>query len=98
MDAPQSLLDTHGCLNAAGFEAMRNAVPGSAPAEAARHLAGCARCQRRLLTGGAPGALYSGKPRPTTPPPVWRTAVVALGAVLLLLSILATLRWLTGGG
>ena len=97
MGAASKLLDVHGCLSAAGIAAVRNAAPGRAPDEAARHLAHCARCQRQVLTDGGPGSLYSGKPRPTQPPPVWRTAVVALGAVLLLLSILATIRWLHGG-
>jgi hypothetical protein len=98
MDAPSKLLDAHGCLSAAGLLAVRNALPGRAPDEAAMHLAGCARCQRRLLSDGAPGALYAGKPRPREPPPPWRAAVVVLAAVLLVLSVLATIHWLRGGG
>jgi hypothetical protein len=91
-----ALFDAHGCLNANGLESVRNTAPGRAPDAAAAHLAGCARCQRRLLTDGAPGALHAGKPRPTTPPPLWRTGIVVVAAVLLLLCALATVRYLNG--
>jgi len=43
-----------GCLTPADLAAFRSAVPGRAPAELARHVAGCARCQRRLLEVDAP--------------------------------------------
>lgn len=98
MQETSALLDAHGCLSAAGLEAVRRAAPGGAPAEAASHLAACARCQRRLLTDDAPGALYAGKPRPTQPPPLWRTGAVVAAAVLLILCALATIRWLTSAG
>jgi hypothetical protein len=91
-----ALFDTHGCLNSAGLESLRNAAPGHAPAAAASHVAACARCQRRLLTDGDPAALHAGKPRPTSPPPLWRTGAVVAAAVLLLLCALATVRFLTG--
>ena len=45
----EPLLDTRGCLTAAGFAALQSSVPGQAPLELAQHLAGCARCQGRML-------------------------------------------------
>jgi hypothetical protein len=97
MDGP-ALLDPHGCLTASGLDALKGASPGQAPTELAAHLAQCARCQRRLLSLGGPGALHAGKPRQTAPPPVWRTLVVVVAALLLLASVLVTLRWLTTTG
>ena len=98
MQDTAALFERQGCLNAAGLEAVRGAAPGRAPEAAASHRAGCSRCQRRLLTDGAPGALYSGKPRPTTPPPLWRTGAVVAAAVILLICALATVRWLMSEG
>jgi len=43
-----------GCLTSADLAAFRSAVPGRAPTELATHVAGCARCQRRLLEVDAP--------------------------------------------
>ena len=45
----EALLDDRGCLTAAGFAALKSSVPGQAPLEVAQHLAGCARCQGRML-------------------------------------------------
>src|SRR5687767_3381963 len=90
-----ALLDSHGCLTSSGLEALKGAPPGQAPPGLAAHLAQCARCQRRLLSLGGPGALHAGKPRQTAPPPLWRTLVVVMAALLLLASVLVTLRWLT---
>src|SRR6185369_16981682 len=42
--------DARGCLAAEGVSAIRDAPPGAAPEELAGHVAGCARCQQRLLT------------------------------------------------
>jgi len=56
-----------GCLTPADLAAFRSTVPGQAPAELATHVAGCARCQRRLLEGDAPrlaGRAGRRKPRP----------------------------------
>ena len=49
-----SLQDERGCLTPAGFAAIRDAPAGQAPPEAARHLAGCPRCQSRLLASARP--------------------------------------------
>jgi hypothetical protein len=45
----EPLLDARGCLSNTGFAALRSSLPGQAPLEVAQHLAGCPRCQARLL-------------------------------------------------
>ena len=47
-----ALVDARGCLTEAGFAALDAAPPGRGPADAAAHLAACARCQRRFLARG----------------------------------------------
>jgi hypothetical protein len=44
-----ALLDARGCLTGEGLAALASAPVGKAPSEVARHLAGCTRCQDRLL-------------------------------------------------
>jgi len=39
-----------GCLSEADLRALQGARPGQAPPALAQHLAGCSRCQQRLLT------------------------------------------------
>src|SRR5216683_1986747 len=70
-----ALFDADGCLSPRGFAQISAAPPGRAPAELAAHLAGCARCQRRLLVAALPSA--SPSPR-RAPPPLWRTGVALL--------------------
>jgi hypothetical protein len=80
-----ALFDAQGCLSPQGVAQLSAAPPGQAPPELAAHLAGCLRCQRRLLAT----ALPSSGPRRERPP-VWRTAlvvVVCLGLVLLALML-----------
>jgi hypothetical protein len=50
--------DRPGCLSEAELSRVREAPPGEAPEDLARHLAGCERCQERALFG--PGS----RPRP----------------------------------
>ena len=45
----EPLLDARGCLSNAGFAALSSSAPGQAPLEVAQHLAGCPRCQARML-------------------------------------------------
>jgi hypothetical protein len=59
-----TLLDSTGHLSAAGLLAFQNAPAGKAPAEVATHIAGCARCQERLLVDGSPGP----RPKPGRKP------------------------------
>ena len=90
-----SLLDGRGCLTEAGLVALDAAPPGRGPAEAAAHLAGCSRCQRRFLArGGEDVAGISRVPTRKVAPPRWRTFAV-LFAVLVLAAIAAiAVRWL----
>jgi len=77
-----ALFDADGCLSPRGFAQISAAPPGQAPAELAAHLAGCGRCQRRLLVAALPSA--SSSPR-RPPPPLWRTGVAVVVCVLLVL-------------
>jgi hypothetical protein len=60
------LLDARGCLTDQGVAALAKAQVGKAPTELAAHLAGCARCQDRLLAVERT-AVESGKSRPKRP-------------------------------
>lgn len=84
-----ALLDGGGCLTPAGFVALEAAPPGRGPADAAAHLAGCARCQRRFLArGGQEIGGISATPGKAKAPPLWR-AVAVLFALLGLLAVTA---------
>lgn len=88
-----TLLDTYGCLTAAGFTRLAEATPGTAPTELATHVAGCVRCQRRLLAG--PEAGFQPAARTRAAPPAWRIAVV-LGAFVMLIVLIAMVSgWLS---
>lgn len=77
-------LDARGCLTPAGLAALAEAPPGRAPQELAAHLASCAACQDRMLARmRAPGA------RRATRPPLWRTAIVVLALIVMLLMALS---------
>ena len=93
MSAP--LRDMKGCLTQAGYRALAGAVAGKAPPELAAHVAGCGRCQDRMLTGQwAPGAPPRRERR--EPPPPWRVWIVAIAVVLLALVALVVGRQLAG--
>ena len=91
---PGQLLDGKGCLTAAGLAALRGAPAGRAPQEVAAHVAGCGRCQQRLLSGmRGPGTTV---PTRRTEPGrrlLW-LAVLAIGGLFVLLAGLASARWL----
>jgi cytochrome c-type biogenesis protein CcmH/NrfF len=85
------LLDVRGCLTDAGLDALQAASPGGAPAEVVTHLGKCSRCQNRSLArsaGYAPDAPRVKK----SPPPMWRTALVIVLAILLVISAMMMLR------
>ena len=68
------------------------APPGRAPSEVAAHLAGCGRCQQRLLSGlRAPGAAPPARRGAAGPRLVW-LAVLVLGALFALLAGLLAMR------
>jgi hypothetical protein len=87
---PPSLADRQGHLTPAGLAALTTAPPGRAPKDLATHVASCASCQERILTGSAAGA--SSRRERRTPPPPWRIWVVLGAGLALLLSILATIH------
>jgi hypothetical protein len=88
-----ALLDGRGCLTDAGLDAMEAAAAGEAPPELAGHLAGCQRCQDRLLARGRT-ARGAKRPRPTTRQLVLRTTFVLAVILAALAALMATLVWL----
>jgi hypothetical protein len=87
---PPVLADPKGHLTPAGLAALASARPGNAPVELATHLASCARCQDRMLSGATDGSPTRRERR--APPPPWRIWAVLAAALFLLLSILATIQ------
>jgi hypothetical protein len=94
-----TLLDPRGCLTPAGLAAVRESPPGQAPADLARHLATCARCQSRLL--GADLAVERaarGRPAATgglgAPGRLWRVGAFIVAALVLALGALALMATL----
>jgi len=85
-----SLLDARGHLTKAGLTALAAAPLGRGPKELATHLASCPGCQERMLAGASVGLPARRQRR--EPPPPWRIWAVLGAAVLLLLSILMTIR------
>ena len=95
MTAP---VDARGCLTDAGFAALAAGRPGEAPAELAAHLAGCARCQDRVLKTAA-GVEAAGRSRSAERSGRRRWIALALVMAVLLLAIvglLATLSYVRG--
>jgi hypothetical protein len=91
---PGRLLDRQGCLTAAGLAAFQAAPAGRAPKELAAHVAGCGRCQQRLLSG-LRGPAMTAPPRRTSSGSrlVW-LAILAIGGLFVLLAGLIAAPWL----
>jgi hypothetical protein len=88
-----SLLDANGHLSVAGLAALQAAPAGQAPAEVARHLAGCAACQERLLVASAPGPRPKPGRRPMgLAPSPGRTALLLLMTLVVILMALWSLQ------
>jgi hypothetical protein len=79
-----ALLDARGCLTTAGLAALAGAPVGRAPSDLAAHLAGCPRCQQRMLSEGT-GARTPG---PRREPRLWLGLAVGLAALLLSMAAL----------
>lgn len=82
-----ALVDARGCLTPAGFAALSRAPVGRVPGDLAAHLAGCPRCQERMLSGGgavrsAPASSAGRQPR------LWLGLALAFVALLLALGAL----------
>jgi hypothetical protein len=89
-------VDGRGCLTEAGIAAFRKAPPGKAPQELAAHVAGCARCQDRLLAADVPPRPAGRAARRAVAPPLGRGLLLAALVVAVLLFFLYTLERLTG--
>lgn len=89
-----TLLDSSGCLTEAGLAAVSRAAPGQSPPEVAAHLAGCARCQERVLSGGA--SRPAGKAVRPAAPSLQRALVLIALVVFAVFFFLWTLRRLVG--
>lgn len=74
----EAMRDERGCLTEAGFLALESAPVGKAPPELASHLAGCDRCQQRMLLRGEPRGPKRERP------PLGRGLLIA-GVLLLVL-------------
>jgi hypothetical protein len=72
-----ALLDDRGCLTPRGLAALVRAPVGQAPPELATHLAGCARCQERLLATGR-----ESDPVPKPAPKAYRNVALVIMALL----------------
>jgi hypothetical protein len=83
------------CLTGRELEVLRQAPPGGAPEDLARHLAGCERCQDRVLLDGQPRRPV-GRDRPALPTPTRALFLLALMAAVIA-AFLYTLRMLAGG-
>jgi len=91
------LLDARGCLTGAGLTALAASPPGLGPAEAAAHLAACARCQRRFLAlAGEQAGGISAVPGTATAPPMWRTVLIVVAALLVVMTAVFAGRTLLG--
>jgi hypothetical protein len=92
-----ALLDPRGCLTEEGFAALDSAPPGRGPQEAAAHLAACPRCQRRYLArAGRDGAGIRLVPGKAEAPPLWRTFVIVVAALLLVATAIFGMRLIRG--
>src|SRR5215470_16309882 len=92
------LQDAHGCLTSSGVAAFQAAAAGAAPRELALHVAGCPRCQQKLLetaTANDPLKRGKGKARALAPS-LGRTIVLGVMVLVAILFFLFTLRQLTG--
>ena len=83
-----ALFDGQGCLSPQGFAQISAAPPGQVPPELAAHLAGCMRCQRRLLAAALPSSGSTRRERP----PLWRTGVAVVVCVLLVMMAMMLIR------
>jgi hypothetical protein len=85
--------DPAACLTDAALDALEAASPGQAPEDLARHLAGCARCQDRVLVR-ARGATGERRREAAPRRSPWLSAAIVLGVMLLaLVALLSTLLW-----
>lgn len=77
---------------------VRDAPPAGAPEALAQHVAGCLRCQERLLFGAQrPG--HTGPRKQAAVWPQWRRLLVLLLCLIaMVVAFVVSLRMLAGGG
>jgi hypothetical protein len=82
------------CLTDEQIASLRDAAPGAAPDELARHLASCERCQARALFGGVrrPGV----KREPPELPSLKRALLMLALVILAMAAFFWTLSRLAG--
>jgi hypothetical protein len=87
---------TSACLTDAQLARLRDSAPGEAPAELARHLATCERCQARALFGAERPAGHKREPPKL---PSLKRSLLLLGLVVLAMAAFFwSLARLTGRG
>jgi len=91
-----ALQDAGGCLTAAGLLALRSAAAGQAPPALAAHLAGCPRCQVRVLAVDAPRPRSGRRPARAVVPSLGRSLLLAALVLAAIVAALVTLRRLAG--
>ena len=87
------LLDRRGCLTEAGLLALAASPPGRGPAEVVAHLGHCGRCQEAVLSRASGRPADAPRAR-KEPPPLWRTILVIVAVLLMVMTALVTLRQL----
>lgn len=87
--------DARGCLSPQGISAVRDAPPGAAPPDLARHVAACARCQQRLLS--LEGMVPRKPAAVRDPARLWRNLAILGFAVLLALIGMLVTMWRVRG-
>lgn len=96
-----ALVDARGCLTPAGMAALQRAPAGQAPPDLAAHVAGCGKCQARLLAASV-GAPAAGRPPRVTglgaPGRLWRPIAFVVAALVFALAALALLGLLQSPG
>jgi hypothetical protein len=79
------------CLSDQQIDSLREAPPGHAPEELARHLAACPACQERALFGSGTRRRRSGRGQPEWPTPTRALLLVAV-LVAAMAAFFVTLR------
>jgi hypothetical protein len=91
---PDALPTRSGCLSEAEVSQVRGAPAGAVPEDVAHHLAGCTRCQERILFGPV---RRTRRPREGPSMPTSTRAFILLAVMLaVLFAFFVTLQRLAG--
>ncbi len=97
MQGESSARARSACLTDADLARLQAAPPGRAPDELARHLAGCERCQQRVLFGSEK-RLTAQRRRAPEWPSARRALVYLVGVLVALAMLFYSLQRLSGPG